>query len=70
MFERIKKLIGEEELEKELAERQKEIDKQYAEEGYGEPSDDVLKKQVELNTIRHKVNISDKEKRIYDRFVQ
>ena len=47
--------------------RQRVINKQYKKEGL---TDDVLKKQVELNQLRHKYNISDETKQVYDNFVQ
>lgn len=51
----------------ELQDKQKIINKKYKKEGL---TDEVLDLQVELNTERHRLNISDETKRIYDRFVQ
>lgn len=51
----------------ELQDKQKIINEKYEKEGL---TDEVLDLQVELNTKRHKLNISDETKRIYDRFVQ
>lgn len=47
--------------------KQRAINKQYAKEGL---TDEVLLKQVELNQLRHKHNISDETKQVYDNFVQ
>ena len=47
--------------------QQQKINKQYSKEGL---TDDVLKKQVEVNTLRNKYNISDDSKKIYKNFVQ
>lgn len=70
MFDKLKKVYSKDKLIKELEEEQKKINKQYEEEGGGEPSDEVLEKQVALNTRRHKLNISDQTKAIYKNFVQ
>lgn len=70
MFDKLKKVYSKDELIKELEEEQEKINKQYEEEGGGEPSDEVLEKQVALNTRRHKLNISDQTKAIYENFVQ
>lgn len=50
-----------------LAKEQEKIDKLYEKEGL---TDEVLEKQVKLNQLRNKLDISDRKNRIYDRFVQ
>lgn len=50
-----------------LAKEQEKIDKLYEKEGL---TDEVLEKQVALNQLRNKLDISDRKNRIYDRFVQ
>lgn len=67
MLERLKKLFKEDKLRKELAEKQEEINQQYAKEGL---TDNVLEKQVALNELRNALDISDETKRIYENFVQ
>ena len=52
---------------KELQDKQQVINKKYKKEGL---TDEVLEMQVELNTERHKLDISDETKRIYKNFVQ
>ena len=47
--------------------RQRVINKQYEKEGL---TDDVLKKQVELNKLKHELDISDSSKKLYDNYVQ
>lgn len=47
--------------------KQRVIDKKYAEEGL---TDEVLDAQVELNKLRHEHNISDHNKRIHENYVQ
>lgn len=47
--------------------RQHYVDKLYEKEGL---SEEVLNKQVEVNSLRHEYDISDESKRVYDRFVQ
>lgn len=51
----------------ELQKRQQEINKLYESEGL---TDNVLDLQVELNSERHRLNISDEKHRIYKNFVQ
>ena len=46
---------------------QRYVDKQYKEHGL---TDEVLKKQIEANKLRHKHDISDKNKRLHERYVQ
>lgn len=67
MLERLKKIFKEDKLRKELAEKQEEINQQYAKEGL---TDNVLEKQVALNELRNALDISDETKRIYENFVQ
>lgn len=50
--------------------KQRAIDKLYEEQGGGEPSDEVLEAQVELNQLRNKHNISDHSNRVYKNYVQ
>ena len=50
--------------------KQRALEKEYKKEGGGEPSDELLEKQVELNQLRHKHNISDRSKRVHDNYVQ
>ena len=47
--------------------RQRVINKQYEKEGL---TDEILEKQVELNQLRHELDISDSSKKIYDNYVQ
>ena len=47
--------------------RQRSINKQYQKEGL---TDDVLRKQVELNQQRHKHNIPDSHHKIFKEYVQ
>lgn len=51
----------------ELKNKQREVDKQYAREGL---SDEVLEKQVEINTLRRELNIPDEVNLVYKNFVQ
>lgn len=67
MLERLKKIFKEDKLRKELAEKQEEINQQYAKEGL---TDNVLEKQVALNELRNALDMSDETKRIYKNFVQ
>lgn len=67
MLERLKKIFKEDKLRKELAEKQEEINQQYAKEGL---TDNVLEKQVALNELRNALDMSDETKRIYENFVQ
>ena len=46
---------------------QKLVDKQYEEEGL---TDEVLEKQLEVNKLRHKHNISDESNRLHEEYVQ
>jgi hypothetical protein len=57
-----KKNIG-----RKLDKQQKEVNKLYAEPGL---TDEVLTKQTEINRIRNKENITDKNQRIHKNFVQ
>ena len=50
-----------------LKNKQRAINKQFEREGL---TDDVLKKQVELNTLRHELNIPDSNLFVYENFVQ
>lgn len=50
-----------------LKNRQRVIDKKYAKEGL---TDEVLMLQVELNTLRHQMDIPDKNNFVYENFVQ
>ena len=50
-----------------LKNKQKAINKQYEEEGL---TDNVLKQQMEVNKLRHELDISDDSKRVYENFVQ
>ena len=50
-----------------LNRKQKSINKEYEKNGL---TDEVLEKQVALNTKRHELNISDANNRIYENFVQ
>lgn len=54
-------------MENQLNEKQKIINKKYAEEGL---TDEVLELQLEVNQLRNKYNITDPEQRVYGRFVQ
>lgn len=47
--------------------RQRVINKQYEKEGL---SDDVLEKQIEINCLRHELDIPDESKFIFEDFVQ
>ena len=53
--------------EKELDEMQKEVNELYEKEGL---TDEVLDKQLKINSLRNKYNITDKTEIIYDRYVQ
>ena len=50
-----------------LKNRQRAIDNQYEKEGL---TDEVLEKQVELNTLRHELDIPDETEAVYKNFVQ
>ena len=55
-------------VKRELDKKQNEINEEYAKNGL---TDEILKKQVELNTLRNKYNISDKSNVVNDEgFVQ
>ena len=56
MFEKIK-----------LKHKQKKINKQYEKQGL---TDEVLDLQQKLNADRHKHNLSDPSKKVYDNYVQ
>ena len=47
--------------------QQRTINKQYQKEGL---TNDILRKQVQLNQLRNKYNIPDESKLVYDNFVQ
>ena len=53
-----------------LAEQQKIIDKLYAEQGGGDPSDEVLEMQVALNKKRNELDIPDGNNLVNGDFVQ
>ena len=63
MFNKIKKIWK----RKQLAHKQKKINKKFMEEGL---TDEVLDAQVELNQLRNKLDIEDENNRIYENFVQ
>lgn len=46
---------------------QRQVDKQYEKEGL---TDEVLDKQLEVNKLRHKHNISDESNRLHENYVQ
>ena len=50
-----------------LKNRQRVINKKYKKEGL---TDEILEKQVELNQLRHELDISETSKKIYDNYVQ
>ena len=50
-----------------LKNKQRAIDKQYAKEGL---SDEVLDAQIELNKLRHELDIPDESNFIFENFVQ
>lgn len=50
-----------------LKNKQRVIDKQYAKEGL---TGDVLEKQLEINRLRHELNIPDENNFVYENFVQ
>lgn len=54
-------------MEEKLAKMQKEVDKLYDENGL---TDEVLDKQIEINKLRHKHDISDKTNRVNGSYVQ
>ena len=54
-------------MEDKLKEMQKEVDELYAKEGL---TDEVLNKQVIINSFRHDEDIPDKEDSVYEGFVQ
>lgn len=54
-------------ISRELNKKQKEVDCLYSENGL---TDEVLEKQIEINRVRNREDISDKNKRIYEEFVQ
>ena len=54
-------------MEEKLAKMQMEVDELYAKEGL---SDEVLEKQVEINTLRNEHDIADKSEFVYENFVQ
>lgn len=62
MFNPIKKVIG-----WNLNRKQAEVEKLMEEEGF---TDEVLEKQVAINEARHKYDITDESKLVYDKYVQ
>lgn len=50
-----------------LKNRQRAVNKQYEKEGL---TDDVLEKQVEINTLRNQLDIPDSDEFVYEDFVQ
>ncbi|WP_296789878.1 hypothetical protein [uncultured Methanobrevibacter sp.] len=62
MFNPIKKVIG-----WNLNRKQAEVEKLMEEEGF---TDEVLEKQVAINEARHKHDITDESKLVYDKYVQ
>ena len=50
-----------------LRNKQREVNKKYAKEGL---TDEVFNAQLEINKMRHKHNISDSSKSIFENFVQ
>ena len=59
--------MDKDDLRKELAKQQKVIDKEFKKNGL---TDEVLDKQIELNKIRHKHDISDESQAVYKDYVQ
>lgn len=51
----------------EIHQKQASLNQKYKEEGL---TDEILEKQVELNTLKNQYNISDKCKRIHENYVQ
>ena len=54
-------------MEEKLKQMQEKCDKLYAKDGL---TDEVLDKQIEINKLRHKHDISDKKNQVYKEFVQ
>ena len=54
-------------MEKHLAEKQKEVDQLYAENGL---TDEVLDKQIEINKLRHGHDIPDTGESVHEDYVQ
>ena len=54
-------------MEEKLAKMQKKVDKLYDKHGL---TDEVLDKQIEINKLRHKHDISDESNRINKKYVQ
>lgn len=54
-------------MEEKLRKKQDEVDKLYEKDGL---TDEVLDKQIEINKLRHKHDISDKESQVYKEYVQ
>ncbi|WP_458454204.1 hypothetical protein [Methanobrevibacter sp.] len=50
-----------------LKNKQRALDKQYASEGL---TDEVLEKQLEINRLRHELDIPDQTNFVYENFVQ
>ena len=50
-----------------LKNKQRVINKKYEKEGL---TDDVLEKQIEINSIRHELDLPDKDKFFHENFVQ
>ena len=54
-------------MENKLKEMQKIVDKKYETEGL---TDEVLEKQLEINKLRHELDIPDPDKKVYENYVQ
>ena len=67
MLQKVKRWFNKLTKEKKLAEMQKEIDTEYEKNGL---TDEVLEKQVEMNTLRNKLDIPDANNIVYDKYVQ
>ena len=67
MLKEFTEKIHKKNISRKLDKQQKEVDKLYAEQGL---TDEVLTKQTEINRIRNKENITDKNQRIHKNFVQ
>ena len=67
MLKEFTEKIHKKNISRKLDKQQKEVDKLYAEQGL---TDEVLPKQTEINRIRNKENITDKNQRIHKNFVQ
>ena len=54
-------------MNKELAERQENLNKEYAEKGL---TDEIFEEQLEINRLRNEHDISDESNKIHKEFVQ